>query len=186
LKLIDAAKWRNKIPKMSRNQNRLVSLAVLAMLTFALSSLQAQRAATNSAPEIAATNTNAPTRPISDAQFKKLLADNAKNGESALTLPIVAKAFGVDHPGESDRHETFQSPDKHNHTFCQLDNGNYMFNTLIPADDLIAYCYYADKNLVLISAASITKDGATIIPNKDAQAGLDAELKFFAGIADQL
>jgi hypothetical protein len=37
-----------------------------------------------------------------------------------------------------------------------------------------------------ISAASITKDGATIISNKDAQAGLDAELKFFAGIANQL
>jgi hypothetical protein len=43
-----------------------------------------------------------------------------------------------------------------------------------------------DKNFVLIDAAYFTKSAATIIPNKDAQAGLNAELKFFAGTVDQL
>ena len=50
----------------------------------------------------------------------------------------------------------------------------------------IGYDYYVDKNLVLISALYSAPDGITIIPNKDAQAGLDAELKFFADIANQL
>jgi hypothetical protein len=110
---------------MNRRQNILISLAVLAMLTFALTSLQAQSSATNSAPPIPVTNTNAPTRPISDAEFKKLLTDTAStNALVAPTALIVAKAFGVNHPGETERHDSFQSPDKHYHTFSQLDNGN--------------------------------------------------------------
>jgi hypothetical protein len=159
---------------MSRGHNHLVLLAILAMLTFALNSLQAQSSTTNSTP----------THPISDAEFKKLLADIAStNADVGPTLPIVAKAFGVYRPGQSERHDSFQGPDKRGYTFSQLDNGYYIFST---ANELIAYDYYVDKNLVLISACSVTKQGVTIIPNKDAQAGLDAELKYFAGIADQL
>jgi hypothetical protein len=168
---------------MNRNQNRLVLLAVLAMLTFALTSLQAQSSATNSAPQISATNTNAPTRPISDAQFKKLLADNAKNGDAGQTAPLIAKAFGVDYSGESERRDSFDGINKFGHTFSQLDNGNYIFST---SNESIGYDYYVDKNLVLIAAVRLTKDGVTIIPNNDAQAGLNTELKFYAGIADQL
>jgi hypothetical protein len=166
---------------MNRSHNRLVLLAVLAMLTFALTSLQAQNSATNSAPPISAPSTNAPTRPISDAQFKKLLADAAKNGDVRPILPIVVKTFGIE-PGQ-ERDDSFQGDDKRAHTFAQFRNGNYFFSL---ANEVICYTYYVDKNLVLISAASITKDGATIIPNKDAQAGLDGELKFFAGTVDQL
>jgi hypothetical protein len=171
---------------MSRSQNHFVLLAVLVMLTFALTSLQAQSSAANFAPPIPATNTNAPTRPISDAQFKKLLADVAStNADAGSTDSRIAKAFGVDHPGQSERRDSFVGPDKHGHTFSKLDNGNYIFST---ADESLthSYSYYADKKLVLITAVYATGQGITIIPNKDAQAGLDAELKFFAGIADQL
>jgi hypothetical protein len=167
---------------MSRNHNRIVSLAVLAMLTFALTSLQAQSVATNSAPLISTVGTNALTRPISDAQFKKILADSAASADVLTISPIVAKTFGLD-PGQKERDYTYQPADKRYHTFTQFNNGNYFFSVM---SESIAYDYYVDKNLVLISAASVIKDGVTIIPNKDAQAGLDAELKFFAGIANQL
>jgi hypothetical protein len=169
---------------MNRSHNFLISLAVLAMLTFALTSLQAQSSVTNSAPPTAATNTNAPTRPISDAQFKKILADNAANGQVTPIQPIVVKTFGVE-PGQ-ERHDTFISPDKNYNTVAQFNNGNYLFSVANESFAYDYYVYYVDKNLVLIDAAYVTKDGATIIPNKDAQAGLNAELKFFAGIADQL
>jgi hypothetical protein len=169
---------------MNRSRNLLILLAILAMLMFALTSLQAQSAATNSTPPISAPSTNAPTRPISDAQFRKLLADLAStNAVVGPTAPIVAKAFGVDHPGETERRDCFQTSDKHYHAISQLDNGNYIFST---SNELISYDYYVDKNLTLISALSVTKQGVTIIPNKDAQADLDAELKTLASIADQL
>jgi hypothetical protein len=170
---------------MSRSQNRLILLAVSAMLTFALTSLQAQISTTNYTTIICKTNINALTRPITDAQFKKILADNAANGTNGLTNVTVAKDFGIYHPGMSERYDLFQDDQHNKHSFTQLDNGNYMFITEIGAVD--SY-YYVDKNLDLISAgtAKITDQHITIIPNKDAQAGLNAELNVFAGIADQL
>jgi hypothetical protein len=168
---------------MSSKYHRLISLVILATLEL-LPNLNAQSSATNSTPPIAATNTNTPIRLISDAQFKKLLADVAStNADTAPTLPTLAKVFGLEHPGQSERHDTFRGPDQHYHTFSQLDNGNFIFGQ---SDGLAVRNYYVDKNLVLISALLVDKDGVTFIPNKDAQAGLDAELITFAGIADHL
>jgi hypothetical protein len=171
---------------MGRNHIRFVLLAVLAMLLFVLTNLQAQSLATNSAPPIPATNTNAPTRPISDAQFKKILADAQANGKDHTIVSEVTTAFGITHNGETltMRHDPFLDDNKDRHSLIIPNNGNYIIakSTIQNAHD-----YYVDKNLMLISALIIDpKNEITIIPNKDAQAGLDAELKFFAGIADQL
>ena len=40
------------------------------------------------------------------------------------------------------------------------------------------------KDLTLISAVIDSGNGISILPNKDAQSGLDAELKFFALVDD--
>ena len=126
-----------------------------------------------------------PNRPITDAQFKKILADTAANGLNASTERLISQAFGVNYPGETERYDSFEDADKRLHTFSQLDNGNYIFST---RNQTISYNYYVNKNLVLIYALYKTKDGITML-DKDAaqtQAGLNTELAFFAGIANQL
>src|ERR1019366_9534153 len=134
---------------LDSRHDRLVSLAVSAMLTSALfasapggvvaastgpqpaaiiNALTAIRAAGWSGaqnvdmpspptPQASATRNAAAAsnRPISDAQFKKILDDNATNGGNTQTAPIVAKAFGVDHPSQSERRDVFEGPDKSCH-----------------------------------------------------------------------
>jgi hypothetical protein len=169
---------------MIRSHNRLVLLVILAMLTFALTNLQAQSSATNSAPSIAATNTNAPIRPISDAQFKKILTDTQANGKTASLPANIAAAFGVSNPAEKEVGDPFNDPTGRVHIFFELDNGNYIFCV---SEKHIAYNYYVDKNLTLKSALSVNdKKEITILSNKDAQGGLNAEFAFFADIANQL
>jgi hypothetical protein len=153
----------------------IVLLVILAMLTLALTSLQAQDSATN-----------APARPISDAQFKKILDDTAKNGKDRPILPQAMTAFGISFTGTNlmFRSDSFHDKEQYRHAFVVLNNGNYFFTL---RNTQFAKVYYVDKNLVLISALTVnTKYEITVIPNKDAQIGLNAELKFFAGIADQL
>jgi hypothetical protein len=168
---------------------RLIAPIAFGMQIFALISLQAQNstakaAPANAVPSSAATTPAAPPRPISDAQFKKILADTAANGVTAPTAPVIANAFGVNHKDETERRDSFNDSIGNIYTFSKLDNGNYIFSM---GESKISHDYYVDKNLILISAVTYTvKDGITVLPTKDAQPGLNAELKYFAGIADQL
>lgn len=155
-----------------------VTFAALVILTFLPTNLQAQSSPTDSAP----------TRPISDAQFKKILADAQTNGKDHPTNSEATTAFGITHQGETLtlRQDSFRDTEHNRHTLTILNNGNYLFALRNAQFDRV-HIYYVDKNLVLISAlVSTTEVEISIVPNKDAQAGLDAELKYFAGIADQL
>jgi hypothetical protein len=150
--------------------SRRASLAVLAGLIFLPTSSQAQ-------------NNH---RPISDAQFKKIVADAQVNGKVREASSVVTTAFGITRKGETLtlRQSAFADDEKNYHTIVLLPNGQYLFSLKKPQDVVI---YYVDANLALIAALNnAAQNGISILPNKNAQSGLDAELKFFAGIADEL
>lgn len=128
------------------------------------------------------------SRPISDAQFKKLLGDLETNGYVATISAPITTALGLTRPDQTltVRQDPFIDSEKRSHAFIKLDNGNYLFETT-NAENTLVHTYYVAKDLVLIVAVvAIIHGTISIMPKKDAQKGLEAELKFFSGIADGL
>jgi hypothetical protein len=125
-------------------------------------------------------------RPITDAQFEKLLADLDAKGTTTQLSPLITSRFGITHQGQTltVHQDSFADEAKNVHGLVKLGNGNYLFGYL---QMYASHLYYVDKHLVLIAAmVDSFRDGGekiSMLPNKDAQKGLDAELTFFAQLA---
>ena len=133
-----------------------------------------------------ATGATAHVKPITDAQFQKILADLRVNGKDHPILSEVTTLLGITHKGETltVRQDAFRDAGQSLHTFMKLSDGNYLFAL---RNTQAVHIYHVGNDLVLISALiNAANDGITILPNKDAQEGLNAELAFFAGVADKL
>jgi hypothetical protein len=128
------------------------------------------------------------SRPISDAQFKKLLGDLETNGFVGTISSPITTALGLTRQDQTltVRQDPFLDSKKGAHAFIKLDNGNYLFETT-NAENTLVRTYYVAKDLVLIVAVVAVIHGTiSIMPKKDAQKGLEGELRFFSGIADGL
>jgi hypothetical protein len=131
-------------------------------------------------------------RPISDAQFTKILADIVSHG-TARTIPSqVTTALGLTHKAESLTapqlaylETTSAYNDKTNHTIAKLGNGNYLLANTNP-DRPVGYIFYVDGDLGLIRAVQQTAKGIATWPKEDAQKALEVELTFYAGIGELL
>ena len=125
-------------------------------------------------------------RPITDAQFEKLLADLDAKGTTTQLSPLITTSFGLTHQGETltVHQDAFADEAKNVHGLVKLGNGNYLFGYI---EMYASHLYYVDKHLVLIAAMVDSFKGGgdkiSMPPNKDAQKGLDAELTFFAHLA---
>jgi hypothetical protein len=202
--------------KLSRSYDRLVSLTISTMLTSAFLATAPDNVVSAAAGPAAAiqnilggagaagfsgmkniaaivppatppsSGNSTRVRPISDAQFQKILIDARANGKDIPTSTDVTTAFGLSHKGETLtlRHDGFRDAAQKHHGITILPNGNYFFAL---KETETSHVYYVDKNLFLIAALiNSVKDGITILPNKDAQEGLNAELAYFAMVADKL
>lgn len=125
-------------------------------------------------------------RPMSAAQFGKLLADLAAHGSTTQLSPRLSTALGVTRQGETltVHQDTFVDSAKNVHGFVELTNGNYLFAYI---ERYASHLYYVDRRLVLISSLEDTyRNGTEAISatsGTGAQKGLDAELEFFARLS---
>jgi len=171
---------------------RFGCVAVVAALLPALAG--AQTPAPTPAPTVAPT---AGPRPISDAQFAKLLADLAANGSNGVVPPTITRALGLTAAGESltVRQDTVldnADPSRAAHTFLKVANGNFIVAN-VNVDATIIRVYYADARLGLISALIARKppgglvgSDITMIAPASAADAWRAELAALATIAGKL
>lgn len=131
-------------------------------------------------------------RPLSDAQFTKILADIASHGTARAIPSQITSALGLTHKAESLTapqlaylETTSAYTDKTNHTIAKLGNGNYLLANTNP-DRPVGYIFYVDRDLGLIGALQQTAKGISTWPKADAQKALDVELTFYAGIGELL
>lgn len=129
-----------------------------------------------------------PKRPISDAQFKKILDDMAANGAVRAVPTRLTKALGLTKGDEvlTLRRVGYRDDKKLTHTLMRLENDRgYLFAFSAPS---VIYFYNVSKDLNTITAAikDTIPSGITMLSKDEAQKGLDTELAFFATIADRL
>jgi hypothetical protein len=151
-------------------------------------------------PALACAQTSAPTavpRPITDAQFARLVSDLAANGSNGPVPTGITTALGLTHAGETltvrqdtviDNADTTHTA----HTFLKLANGNYLVAN-VNADATLVRVYYADPRLVLISALVARKppggsvgSDITMLATADAASAWSAEMAALAAISGKL
>src|SRR5260221_7268680 len=153
-----------------------------ALIWFVFAALLTAIFIATTSPAAAQSSTNAPA--ISSAQLKKVkLYLAAGNGDKVKIGPIAGEKLGIPSLATT---ELWQLPatdpeTKFGHVFFTLPDGGMLFSFI---NTTTAYTYHVDANLKLIASVAMSNRMPSDIPNPEL--GLQAELKCWAGIADQL
>jgi hypothetical protein len=145
--------------------NRLASLAVLAILTFVPTGSQAQ------SPILTAT------------QQQVLLKLMAAHGHDLALSPDVTALLGISKGDEViTRRQLAVNEHPLIHAYIPLPDGGTMLGF---SDGVAGYSYRVDANLKLVVAVSKKGDQpAAAMPMADAGPNAEAELKYWAALAD--
>jgi hypothetical protein len=146
--------------------SRLAALAVLALLTFVPTSLQAQNPARNEAP-------------LSEIQLKKINDFLAAKGRDQDIGEVVSKKLGL----STNVMKQLAIKDRAGnvHAYHLLPNGGMLFAFI---SDMTAYNYRLDPNFKVIASVAMTDNIPAEI--KAPETGAKAELVIWARFADQL
>lgn len=129
-----------------------------------------------------------PPRPITDAQFAKLAAQIPIQGHEQAILKQTTDALGITKDGDAALTLRQIGTDDGQGTtlvLSPLPNGRGYL--LADVNMQATHAFWIDKNLVLV-AATVKAPGKppVAMPANVAHAELDAELHFWAGIADKI